>query len=163
IGRAEIKISPSFRGQIDNCIIHEALHAFGFPSHPHGADSVLSYVYKRTALTTLDVILIKALYDPELRPGLAPLQASVQACQILARMMASREQDTREICDAGRRAERSANGESFRLAVATLKRTAGTCAERATYWVNLYPDKVSFGYVDAWRTFTSDAGGAFGG
>jgi hypothetical protein len=163
IERAEIRISPSFRGQIDNCIIHEALHAFGFYSHPHGADSVLSYVYKRTALTELDVNLIKALYDPALRPGLVPLRASVQACQVLARLMASREQDAREICDPHRRAERFADGEAFQLGVATLKRTAGACAERAVYLVNLYPNKVSFGYGDIWRTFPSDASGAFGG
>jgi hypothetical protein len=166
IERAEIKISPSFRGQIDNCIIHEALHAFGFYSHPHGVDSVLSYVYKRTALTRLDIYLIKTLYDPALRPGLAPLQASVQGCRILARLMASSEQDTREICDPHRRAERTANGETFQIGVAALKRTTGTdgtCAERATYWVNLYPDRVSFAYVDTWRTFAANASGAFGG
>lgn len=163
IQRAEIKINPAFRGHIDNCIVHEALHAFGFYSHPHGADSVLSYVYRRTALTRLDVNLIKTLYDPAMRPGLTPLRASVQACQILARLMDSSAQDTREVCDSRRRAERHANGETFQLALATLKRTAGTCAQRATYMVNLYPDKISFGYADGWRTFTSDASGAFGG
>jgi hypothetical protein len=44
-----------------------------------------------------------------------------------------------------------------------LKRTIGMCAERATYLVDLYPDKVSFGFVDAWRTFTAAASGTFGG
>ena len=94
------------------------------------------------------------------------MRASVQACQTLARLLASSEQDTREICDPHQRSGRFANGETFQVGVATLKRTAGTagtCAERPTYFVNLYPDKASFGYVDSWRTFAADASGAFGG
>src|SRR5579883_1969334 len=160
---AEIRINPSLSTSLDNCVIHEAMHAFGFISHPHGADSVLSYVYKRTSLTPLDVNLIKTLYDPALKLGTAPLTASVQSCQTLAGRMASSDADRQAVCDPHKRAERVANGESFLLATATLKRIAGKCAERVTYWANLYPDRVSFGYVDTWRTFKADAAGVYGG
>jgi hypothetical protein len=104
-------------------------------------------------------LAVAVLAGAALRRGMVPMQASMQGCQILARLMSSSEQDTR---DPHWRAERFANGETFQLAVATLKRTAGTCAERAPYLVNLYSDRVSFGYVDAWSTFSADASGAFG-
>ncbi len=163
VSGVDIKINPSYRGRLDNCIIHEALHGFGLLSHPHAADSVLSYVYQRSTLTPLDVNLIKTLYDPALKPGTAPLAASVAASQRLAELMSSSEADRQEVCSPRKRAERTANGESFLITTATLKRTAGKCGERATYWVNLYPDKLSFGFVDIWRSFTPDAAGVYGG
>jgi hypothetical protein len=75
INRAELKINPAYGSSIDACIIHEATHAFGLLSHPHGADSVLSYVYKRRALTPVDVLLIRTVYDSRLKPGMKPVPA----------------------------------------------------------------------------------------
>jgi hypothetical protein len=162
IVRADIKINPSFRGRIDNCIIHEALHAFGFLSHPHAADSVLSYVYARPTLTALDVNLIKALYDPAMKPGSPPAKATVLGCQLMAKLMSSSAADTQEVCAPVKRAQRSQAGESFEWATATLKRTTGKCAETVVYWVDLYPNRVSIGLVDGWHSVSGNASGAFG-
>jgi hypothetical protein len=162
IVRADIKINPAFRGRLDNCIIHEALHAFGFLSHPHAADSVLSYVYQRPTLTMLDINLIKALYDPALKPGSPPVKATVLGCQLMAKLMSSSAADTQDVCAPAKRAQRSQAGESFEWATATLKRTTGKCAESVVYLLDLYPHRVSISFVDGWHSFSGNAGGAFG-
>ncbi len=158
----EIKVNPATRAPVDYCIAHEPMHAFGFLSHPHGADSVLSYVYHRTALTALDRDMIMVLYDPSMKPGTLPLKASVQGCALMARVMSIGPADAQAVCEARRTVARTHAGESFVWATATLRRTAGGCGDTATYMVDLYADKVSFGFADIWRTFTADAGGAFG-
>lgn len=98
INRAELKVNPAQGSGIDVCIIHEALHSFGFLSHPHGADSVLSYVYKRRALTSTDVHLIHTLYDPRMTTGLQPAAASQLGCRILGARMGSSADDIAAIC-----------------------------------------------------------------
>lgn len=163
--RAEIRINPGLTGLLDNCLIHEAMHAFGLYSHPHAADSVLSYVYKRSTLTSLDLNLIKTLYDPAMKIGTLPVPASVQACRKLGGLMSVGAADVQAVCDPRKRSERTTGGESFRWVTAVLKLTAGaagTCAARPIYWVNLYSDKVSFSFTDSWRTFAPDASGTIG-
>ena len=98
ISRSELKINPAFGSAIDGCIIHEALHAFGFLSHPHGADSVLSYVYRRRALTPLDIHLIRTLYDSRLKPGMKPAAASRLACRILGERLQATAGDIDTVC-----------------------------------------------------------------
>ena len=88
ITSSTLKINPAYGSTIDGCIIHEAMHAFGFNSHPHSGDSVLSYVYRRRALTALDRNLIHTLYDPRVVPGLKPAAASQLGCRILGERMA---------------------------------------------------------------------------
>ncbi len=68
----------------DRCVVHEALHGFGFKSHPHGLDSILSYVYNREGLTPTDYLLIETLYDKRLKLGMTRAQAAPIACRILA-------------------------------------------------------------------------------
>lgn len=98
ITRAELKINPASGSTIDICLIHEALHSFGFLSHPHGADSVLSYVYKRRALTPVDLHLIHTLYDSRMTIGLQPAPASQLACRILGERMGSSAADIAAVC-----------------------------------------------------------------
>lgn len=98
INRAELKINPAYGSSIDGCIIHESTHAFGLLSHPHGADSVLSYVYKRRALTAVDVLLIRTLYDPRLKVGTKPAAASQLACRILGERTQTPAADIEAIC-----------------------------------------------------------------
>jgi hypothetical protein len=98
ITRADLKVNPASGSSIDVCIIHEALHSFGFLSHPHAADSVLSYVYRRRALTLIDINLIHTLYDPGMKPGLRPAPASQLACRILGARMASSGPDIEVVC-----------------------------------------------------------------
>ena len=100
IYRADLKINPAYGSSIDACIIHEAMHAFGFLSHPHAADSVLSYVYRRRALTPLDRHLIRTLYDPRLAPNLAAQPASQLGCRILGERMAIAGADIDAVCGA---------------------------------------------------------------
>lgn len=99
ITRNELKINPASGSGIDRCIIHEAMHAFGFNSHPHAADSVLSYVYKRRALTPIDMHLIHTLYDPRMTVGLQPAPASQLGCRILGERMGSSTDDIAAICN----------------------------------------------------------------
>jgi hypothetical protein len=163
---AEIRINPAYRGSFDNCFIHEAMHGFGFLSHPHAADSVLSYVYQRRELTALDVNLIRALYDPAMKVGTAPPAASAQACDLLARLMAVSEPDRQAVCAGRSPALRTPAGESFEAKRTKLMRTAGaeaTCGKEVRYPIQLYADKVSFSYTDGWHTFNADANGAFAG
>lgn len=51
------------------CIIHELMHGFGFPGHPHNLPTVLSYKYSAFALTPLDRAVLKAHYDLRIRPN----------------------------------------------------------------------------------------------
>jgi Protein of unknown function (DUF2927) len=84
IERVDINIGSRPRSGGDRCVVHEALHGFGFNSHPHGLDSVLSYVYNREALTPTDRLLIETLYDKRLKPGMTRAEAAPIACRILA-------------------------------------------------------------------------------
>jgi hypothetical protein len=98
IYRADLKVNPAYASSIGACIIHEAMHAFGFSSHPHAADSVLSYVYKRRAMTALDRNLIRTLYDPRLASDLAAQPASQLACRILGERLAVSGADIEAVC-----------------------------------------------------------------
>ncbi|MBM3521888.1 MAG: DUF2927 domain-containing protein [Alphaproteobacteria bacterium] len=80
----ELFINYSMRNQLRECIVHETMHAFGFPGHPHGLDSVLSYVYRRDRLTELDIAAFRVLYDQRMRTGLYYLPALQLARQIIA-------------------------------------------------------------------------------
>jgi hypothetical protein len=66
ITKVELEINPAHGAAIEGCIIHEALHSFGFTSHPHDGDSVPS---RRRTLTVLDRNLIHALYDKRIAPA----------------------------------------------------------------------------------------------
>ncbi len=53
-----------------SCLAHELMHAIGFRGHPINTfDSALRNGIAAVRLTTNDRILIRALYDPALRPG----------------------------------------------------------------------------------------------
>ncbi len=98
ITKVELYINFNNIGRIDRCAIHEALHGFGFHSHPHGADSILSYVYNRRDLTKLDEFLIRTLYDRRLSPGMARLVAAKTACRILGEKMSASVADIDAVC-----------------------------------------------------------------
>lgn len=66
IVHAELFISHAMRDQMRACIVRETMHAFGFPGHPHGLDSVLSYAHQRDHLTELDIAVLRILYDSRL-------------------------------------------------------------------------------------------------
>jgi hypothetical protein len=99
INRGELRVNPTRIRDIDRCATHETMHAFGFSSHPHAADSILSYVvHARRKLSPLDLDLIHTLYDKRLPVGLKPGPASQQACRILGEKMASSPADIEAVC-----------------------------------------------------------------
>jgi hypothetical protein len=99
IYKGELRLNPMRIRDFDRCAIHEPMHAFGFFSHPHAADSVLSYVQKaQRRLTALDVHLIHVLYDARLAPGTPAGPASRQACRLLGERMRSAAADIEAVC-----------------------------------------------------------------
>ncbi len=99
ITRAELRINPTRTRDVDRCTVHESMHAFGFNSHPHGAVSVLSYVYKaQRTLTPLDKNLFHTLYDPRMTVGMKPAPASQLACRILGERLGSSTDDVTTVC-----------------------------------------------------------------
>ncbi len=66
------------------CLVHEVMHGFGFPGHPHTLDSVMSYTYRRDAFTELDIAAFRALYDPRMRTNAYYLPGLLVARQIIA-------------------------------------------------------------------------------
>ena len=99
IVRAELRINPTRSRDVDRCAVHESMHAFGFISHPHGAVSVLSYVYKaQRTLTPLDKNLFHTLYDSRMTVGLKPAPASQLACRLLGERLGSGAADIAAVC-----------------------------------------------------------------
>ena len=99
ISRAELRINPTRTRDVNRCTVHESMHAFGFLSHPHGAVSVLSYVYKaQRSLTPLDKDLFHTLYDSRMTVGLKPAPASQLACRILGERLGSSTDDVTTVC-----------------------------------------------------------------
>jgi hypothetical protein len=109
IYRGELRLNPMRIKDFDRCAIHEPLHSFGFLSHPHAADSVLSYVtHAQRTLTALDRDLIHTLYDSRLTPGMPPAPASRQACRILGERLRASAADIAATCN-DRKGPTSAN------------------------------------------------------
>lgn len=84
IARAELRINLSARGALRACIVHEIVHGFGFPGHPHDLDSVLSYTMRRDRLTELDESAFRTLYDARVRANVYHLPTLVAARQVIA-------------------------------------------------------------------------------
>ncbi|MBN9089839.1 MAG: DUF2927 domain-containing protein [Reyranella sp.] len=98
INRGELRINPTRMRDIDRCTVHEAMHAFGFNSHPHAADSILSYTHGRRALSPLDLHLIHTLYDPRLTLGMKPAPASQLACRMLGERLGAAAAAIEAVC-----------------------------------------------------------------
>lgn len=74
INHASLQISLS-APSLERCIAHEVLHSFGLLNHPHRLNSLLSYYTEATDLTEADKVMLLALYDPRIRPGMSRLAA----------------------------------------------------------------------------------------
>jgi hypothetical protein len=99
IARVEVAIHPTPGAAVTRCINHEVMHAFGFRSHAHAAQSILSY--RQTAMiehSPLDRLLLETLYDPRLQPGMELSSAGVAACSILAEKLGVARRDAAAHC-----------------------------------------------------------------
>lgn len=58
-----------------NCAHHEVMHAMGIRGHPSGR-TVLSYFPpRRDQLMDMDILMLKAWYSPQMKPGATPFEA----------------------------------------------------------------------------------------
>lgn len=69
------------------CLMHEFLHVFGFPGHA-GLPSMLNFRRGRTEYSINDLILLRALYDPRIKPGMPGDQAIRLAGTIIPDLVA---------------------------------------------------------------------------
>ncbi len=58
-----------------DCLTHELLHALGWRGHTHRIRSAISYAHGETELTKWDRMMMRALYDPRLPPGISKADA----------------------------------------------------------------------------------------
>ena len=58
-----------------DCLTHELLHALGWRGHTHRVRSAISYAHGETELTKWDRLMMRALYDPRLAPGISKADA----------------------------------------------------------------------------------------
>lgn len=71
--KAQIFLSDRFAYR---CVLHELMHAMGFPGHPQG-DTVLSYFEgNQLALKPIDAFMLKAWYSDAIKPGMSALNAT---------------------------------------------------------------------------------------
>lgn len=68
-----------------DCLTHELLHALGWRGHTHRIRSAISYAHGETELTKWDRLMMRALYDPRLPPGISKTDAIPVARAIFAK------------------------------------------------------------------------------
>ena len=74
--------------RVDECIAHELMHTLGFPGHPSRTlNSALRNGNASRNLTVNDMILIRTLYDPRLRPGMLRGEVLLLAKEIIGEML----------------------------------------------------------------------------
>lgn len=75
--------------QAIKCLEHELMHAFGFWNHtPDREYKTVTSVgrVRETKASITDIFWIKALYSPEMRPGMGPEEAKQAAKQVIKRL-----------------------------------------------------------------------------
>lgn len=87
IAKATLTINLNMGLGLRQCIIHELMHAVGFPGHPHGINTVLSYMYQSETLTEIDQMSLRILYDPRIQASMLHLPALMAARQIIAEQL----------------------------------------------------------------------------
>jgi hypothetical protein len=58
-----------------DCLTHELLHALGWRGHTHRIRSAISYAHGESELTKWDRLMMRALYDARLPPGISKADA----------------------------------------------------------------------------------------
>lgn len=70
-----------------DCLTHELLHGLGWRGHTHRIRSAISYAHGETKLTKWDKLMMRALYDPRLPPGILRADAIPVARAIFREML----------------------------------------------------------------------------
>lgn len=70
-----------------DCLTHELLHGLGWRGHTHRLRSAISYAHGETGLTNWDRMMMRALYDPRLPPGISKADAIPIARAIFHEML----------------------------------------------------------------------------
>ena len=83
-----IQISVAEKNWVKPCIAHEIAHSFGLFGHSPRVPSVLSPIHGETDFTDWDEMLLGALYDPRLLPGMSKAEAMPVARGIIAEQLA---------------------------------------------------------------------------
>jgi hypothetical protein len=73
---AEVHLSTARPDQIDHCLSHELLHAFGLRYHSGIVRSALSPAHEAAQLTPWDELALRVLYDAKLELGAARADAA---------------------------------------------------------------------------------------
>ena len=88
LDRASIYIGLSGKDEWrTDCLNHELLHGLGWRGHTHRIRSVISYAHGETKLTKWDRLMMRALYDSRLPPGISKADAIPVARAIFRKML----------------------------------------------------------------------------
>jgi hypothetical protein len=87
IERAQIVINAALEEHhIHHCFIEELTQAFGLPNDSERlSPSVFNEASMQVALSRLDTLFVRTLYDPSLQPGSLPRDVKVQLGELLRR------------------------------------------------------------------------------
>jgi len=86
IQRVDISIGVIESAEVEHCLAHELYHAFGLRFHSTAAESVLSPAHGNTHPTPADDLALSMLYDPRLRPGVAPHEAAATLRELTSKV-----------------------------------------------------------------------------
>ncbi|NVJ91941.1 MAG: DUF2927 domain-containing protein [Methylocystaceae bacterium] len=80
---------PSDRpDKTDHCLIEETVQLFGLANDSYVMQNSMFYEYsKRTSMSVSDMILLKALYDPRLKPGMTQAEAQPIVKTVLSEIL----------------------------------------------------------------------------
>lgn len=85
---AEVQLSAADPEQIDHCLNHELLHAFGLRYHSGIVRSALSPAHEEAQLTPWDELALRVLYDARLELGAARAEVAPRIREIVSELVA---------------------------------------------------------------------------
>jgi hypothetical protein len=76
--------------RINHCLLEEMTQSLGLPNDSNAFNpSIFSDASRRTELTRTDLIIVKALYDPRLTPGMPKAEAMAKVGAVIAELNAN--------------------------------------------------------------------------
>ena len=84
---AEVQLSAADPEQIDRCLSHELMHAFGIFYHSGIVRSTMSPAHGEAQLTAWDVMALRVLYDARLEFGASREQAAPTIREVVSELV----------------------------------------------------------------------------